>query len=115
MFPGQGSQRVGMAEALRAAEPELFDELFEAAEAAARLPLRRYVAVGPAEQLTRTEIAQPLLFATSLGLAEVARRSGLRPAAVAGHSLGEYTAAVAAGALSFEDGQIGRASCRERV
>jgi [acyl-carrier-protein] S-malonyltransferase len=59
---------------------------------------------GPEDELTRTDVAQPALFALSLALAEAAEEAGLRPGFVGGHSLGEYTAAVAAGALSVEDG-----------
>lgn len=104
IYPGQGSQRVGMGAALRASDPELYDSWLEAAEAATGMPLRRYIADGPIDTLTRTDVAQPALLALSLALTEAARRVGLEPAFVAGHSLGECTAAVAAGALSSDDG-----------
>jgi len=104
LFPGQGSQRVGMGAELQKNEPELFDRYLGAAGAAAQLPIAQYCLEGPLETLTRTEIAQPALFAVSLALADYAGRIGLRPNCVAGHSLGEYTAAVACGALQLEDG-----------
>jgi len=104
LYPGQGSQKVGMGAALREGERELFDRYFGLAENASGLPLREYCLEGPIETLTRTDVAQPALFALSLALTEAARERELRPDFVAGHSLGEYTAAVAAGALGLEDG-----------
>jgi [acyl-carrier-protein] S-malonyltransferase len=104
LYPGQGSQQVGMGADLREAERELFDRYLGAAEEASGLPLREYSLDGPIETLTRTDVAQPALFALSLAITEAARGLGLRPDFVAGHSLGEYTAAVAAGALPLEDG-----------
>jgi len=104
LFPGQGSQRVGMGAELQKNEPELFDRYLGAAGAAAQLPIAQFCLEGPLETLTRTDIAQPALFAVSLALADYAARIGLRPDCVAGHSLGEYTAAVACGALQLEDG-----------
>ena len=104
LYPGQGSQRVGMGAALRESDPELFDGYLGLAEEVAELPLRRLCLEGPLEELTRTEVSQPALVALSLALTELARRNGLTPAFVAGHSLGEYAAAVAAGCLGLEDG-----------
>jgi [acyl-carrier-protein] S-malonyltransferase len=74
------------------------------AETASGLPLTRLCLEGPLEELTRTEAAQPALFALSLALAQKAEQLGLRPDFVAGHSLGEYTAAVVVGAISAADG-----------
>jgi [acyl-carrier-protein] S-malonyltransferase len=68
------------------------------------LPISRYCLEGPEEMLTRTDVAQPALFALSVALAEVAFEEGLRPDFVAGHSLGEYTAAVVSGALDVDAG-----------
>jgi [acyl-carrier-protein] S-malonyltransferase len=104
LFPGQGSQKVGMGADLREQEPELLGRYVDLAEEASGLPIGRLSAEGPIEELTRTDVAQPALFALSLAVAEHARGLGLRADFVAGHSLGEYTAAVASGALGVEDG-----------
>ena len=104
VFPGQGSQRVGMGAELRARRPDLFTRHFAAAEAASGLPLTRLTLDGPLPELTRTEVAQPALFALSLALTEDALDRGARPSFVAGHSLGEYVAATVAGAISPADG-----------
>jgi [acyl-carrier-protein] S-malonyltransferase len=103
VFPGQGSQRVGMGRELLERRPDLFARRFAEAEAASGLPLRTLALEGPLADLTRTEVAQPALFALSLALADEAIDAGARPALVAGHSLGEYVAAVVAGALRTED------------
>jgi [acyl-carrier-protein] S-malonyltransferase len=104
LYPGQGSQHVGMGAGLIESEPEFLAPYLTQAEAAAGLPIRRYCLEGPIESLTRTEVAQPALFTVSLALTDAARGRGVRPDLVAGHSLGEYTAAVVAGVLSVEDG-----------
>jgi [acyl-carrier-protein] S-malonyltransferase len=104
MFPGQGSQRPGMGADLLAARADVFDRYFDLARDASGFDIRTLALEGPAEELTRTEIAQPALFALSLAVAELAGEQGLRPDVVAGHSLGEYTAAVASGALPVEHG-----------
>ena len=104
LYPGQGSQAVGMGADLRAEDRPLFDRYLAAAEHASGLPIGQYCLDGPIEALTSTDVAQPALFALSLAVTDVARELGFRPRFVAGHSLGEYTAAVASGALSTEDG-----------
>jgi [acyl-carrier-protein] S-malonyltransferase len=104
LFPGQGSQKVGMGAELREASPGRFDRYLDLADEASGLPVRQTSLEGPAELLTRTDVAQPALFALSLAVAEAASELGLSPDYVAGHSLGEYTAAVAAGALPLEQG-----------
>jgi [acyl-carrier-protein] S-malonyltransferase len=104
LYPGQGSQKVGMGSELLETEPELFTQYLEQAEDAAGLPIRQYALEGPIEALTRTDVAQPALFCLSLAVTDAARARGLQPDIVAGHSLGEYTAAVSAGAVGVEDG-----------
>src|SRR4051794_23897385 len=104
LFPGQGSQKVGMGAEVLEQRPELFERHVDRAGEIAGLPPRRLCLEGPIEELTRTDVAQPALFAVSLALAELARQAGLEPDFVAGHSLGEYTAAVTSGALDAEDG-----------
>lgn len=102
LFPGQGSQAVGMGADVFAARPDL---LGERADAILGWPLGSVCAGGPEEELTRTDRAQPALFAVSFALWEAFRSAVARPPdAAAGHSLGEYTALAAAGVLGFEDG-----------
>ena len=89
---------------LLASEGDLLDGYLRQAEAASGQPIRRIMLEGPMEALTRTEVAQPALFCVSLAVTDAARARGLQPDYVAGHSLGEYTAAAASGAVSVEDG-----------
>ena len=93
-----------MGSELRSERPELFDRYFGLANEASGLPVDSLALEGPIEELTATEVAQPALFALSLALTEVADELGLTARLVAGHSLGEYTAAVAVGALGLEAG-----------
>jgi len=104
VFPGQGSQKVGMGSDMLAALPEVFNRYLAQADESSGLDIRRLCLEGPIEDLTATEAAQPALFATSLAVAEVARNDGIEADFVAGHSLGEYTAAVVSGALGVDDG-----------
>lgn len=100
LFPGQGSQFVGMGAELFHLCPEL---LGDSADEILGWSLRRVCLEGPEETLTRTEFAQPALFALSYALwTLLAVRLEGEPAGAAGHSLGEYTALVAAGVLQFE-------------
>jgi [acyl-carrier-protein] S-malonyltransferase len=102
LFPGQGSQKVGMGQALAEAFP-ICREAFEEADAALGEPLSRICFDGPEEQLTLTENTQPAILAVSIAAYRLLASRGLLPAFVAGHSLGEYSANVAAGALAFPD------------
>ncbi len=104
LFPGQGSQKVGMGKDLTESRPDLYAKYLSSADDISGLPIRQTSLEGPMETLTETNVAQPALFALSLALAEAAGEAGIKADFVAGHSLGEYTAAVASGALSFEDG-----------
>src|SRR5262245_2275613 len=85
-------------------EGDLLTDYLRQAEAASGQPIRKIMLEGPMEALTRTEVAQPALFCVSLAVTDAARARGLHPDLVAGHSLGEYTAAAASGAISVEDG-----------
>jgi len=102
LFPGQGSQAVGMGKEL-ADNYAVARHTFEEAEEALGYPLLRLCAHGPEEQLRLTEITQPAILTTSVAAWRVLREKGLEPDYVAGHSLGEYSAHVAAGTLSFAD------------
>jgi [acyl-carrier-protein] S-malonyltransferase len=104
VYPGQGSQKVGMGAELLEGAGAVLPGYLERAEETSGLPIRRLCAEGPAEELTRTDVAQPALLCVSLAVTQAARAAGLRPDLAAGHSLGEYTAAVASGAISAEDG-----------
>jgi [acyl-carrier-protein] S-malonyltransferase len=101
LFPGQGSQAVGMGADLFAAGSGY---LGPRADRVLGWSLRDLCLDGPEEALTRTERAQPALFAVSYALWAVLRDRVPPPAAAAGHSLGEYTALAAAGSLTFEEG-----------
>lgn len=102
LFPGQGSQAVGMGQALSAAVPEA-RAVFNAADAALGASLSTLCFEGPEETLRLTENTQPALLTSSVAALRVLEGRGVRPEGVAGHSLGEYAALVAAGALGFED------------
>ena len=107
VFPGQGSQIVGMGHALAASSPAAA-AVFAEADDALRESLSRTAWEGPADVLDRTENAQPALLATSIAYLTVLRErlgsAGAEPAYAAGHSMGQYSALVAAGALSLADG-----------
>ena len=102
VFPGQGSQRAGMGKALAAAHP-VFREALEQADDVLGEPLSRLCFEGPAEQLALTENTQPAVLALSVAAHRLLASRGHAPAMVAGHSLGEYSAHVAAGTLGFAD------------
>lgn len=106
VFPGQGSQAVGMGQALAEAYPEA-KQVFEAVNDALGQNLSALMWGGPDDELTLTENAQPALMAVSIAVMRVLEARGLHLADavsyVAGHSLGEYSALTAAGALKLED------------
>jgi [acyl-carrier-protein] S-malonyltransferase len=104
VFPGQGSQSVGMLAELAAREAVVREAFAEASEGAG-VDLWALSQDGPEDRLNRTEFTQPALLAAGIAAWRAWERAGgARPARLAGHSLGEYTALVAAGALSLGDG-----------
>ncbi|HBK57598.1 MAG TPA: [acyl-carrier-protein] S-malonyltransferase [Xanthomonadales bacterium] len=104
VFPGQGSQSVGMLADL-AQQHALIVETFAEASEGARLDLWRLASEGPEAQLNQTEFTQPALLAADVAVWRLwLALGGARPVVLAGHSLGEYAALVAAGALSLADG-----------
>ena len=103
MFPGQGSQSVGMLAALAAAEPAVTDTFAEAS-AALGYDLWALCQQGPEERLAETERTQPAMLAAGVAVWRAWQsRDGRQPDMMAGHSLGEYSALVAAGAIAFAD------------
>ena len=102
VFPGQGSQKVGMGQELAARHPEA-RAVFEAVDAALGEPLSRLCFEGPEEALKLTANTQPSILAVSSAAAAVLAARGVTPDLVAGHSLGEYSALVAAGAIPVAD------------
>ncbi len=102
VFPGQGSQYAGMGKELAQAYPEA-REVFAIADRVLGFPLSRLCFEGPLEELTLTENLQPALLAVSVAVFRVLESRGALPDFVAGHSLGEYSALVAAGALKYEE------------
>lgn len=102
VFPGQGSQSVGMGKALCDAHPAL-KQVYEEASAVLGYDSATLCFEGPAERLNLTEYTQPALLVSSIAALKTLEPAGIQPVAVAGHSLGEYSALVAAGGLSFGD------------
>jgi [acyl-carrier-protein] S-malonyltransferase len=102
IFPGQGSQKVGMGRALADAFAVCRDT-FDEADAALGEPISRLAFDGPEDRLTLTENAQPAILAVSVAAARLLGTRGITPAFVAGHSLGEYSANVVAGTFDFSD------------
>lgn len=102
IFPGQGSQAVGMGKDLIAAESKC-KEIFERANEKLGYDLSNIMHEGPEETLRRTENTQPALVTMSIAVLQLFHEENIKPDFVAGHSLGEYSALVAAGAMTFED------------
>lgn len=105
VFPGQGSQRVGMGQELAAANADIA-AVYEQADAVLGFALSDIIFNGPDDALQQTPVQQPAILLTSIAYLLALKTRGLLPDAdyVAGHSLGEYSALVASGALSLEDG-----------
>jgi [acyl-carrier-protein] S-malonyltransferase len=101
LFPGQGAQKVGMGRALAEAHADA-RAVFDTADRVLGFSISRLCWEGPLEELTRSINAQPALLTHSVAALKLVRAAGLRPHWVAGHSLGEYSACVAAGAIDFE-------------
>ncbi|WP_019152821.1 ACP S-malonyltransferase [Robertmurraya massiliosenegalensis] len=117
IFPGQGSQTVGMGQTL-AEKNESVRSIFLKADNKLGFGLSNLIFEGPQEELTLTTNAQPALLTTSIAILNFFKQAGIEADYVAGHSLGEYTALVAAGALSFEDGVYAvrkRGECMEEA
>ncbi|MGE5232486.1 MAG: ACP S-malonyltransferase [Acidobacteriota bacterium] len=102
VFPGQGSQKAGMGKAWAAADPAAASAFAEA-DAALGEPLSRLCFEGPEADLQLTRNTQPAILAVSVAIHRAIADEGIAPVAMAGHSLGEYSAHVAAGSLAFAD------------
>ncbi|MBL5767915.1 [acyl-carrier-protein] S-malonyltransferase [Heyndrickxia sporothermodurans] len=102
VFPGQGSQTVGMGKSV-VEKSDQAKSIFESADQRLGYSLSDIIFNGPDEKLTLTTNAQPALLTTSIAILTCLEEAGIRPDYTAGHSLGEYSALVAAGAMDFED------------
>ncbi len=103
IFPGQASQYVGMGKDIYE-NYEQARKVFDASNDIMRMDLKSICFEGPEETLKQTHYTQPAIFVHSVAVFKILQDKGLLPSAVAGHSLGEYSALVAAGSLNFEDG-----------
>lgn len=102
MFPGQGSQAVGMGEEFYNKYPDI-QELYKQANEALHIDITQLMFDGPAEKLTETENAQPALLLLSSAINSLLTKEEIYPVATIGHSLGEYSALVASGSISLEE------------
>lgn len=104
LFPGQGSQRVGMGKALCGAYPEIKVNFFDRANEVLGFDITKLCFEGPDDELVKTENQQPAIYLVSTAIDAILRDQGIEMEAVAGHSLGEYSALTAARALDFAEG-----------
>ncbi|MCJ7839607.1 ACP S-malonyltransferase [Lederbergia sp. NSJ-179] len=102
VFPGQGSQTVGMGATVRETDHKA-RAIFDSADKRLHRDLTSLILNGPLEELTKTMNAQPALLTTSVALLQAFQEAGIQPDFTAGHSLGEYSALVASGAIPFSD------------
>ncbi len=103
LFPGQGSQYVGMGKDLYDADP-MAKALYDLADSKLPFDFKAICFEGPEEELKQTRVTQPALFVHSVVIAQLLQRKGIRGDTFAGHSLGEYSALAAAGVLDFTTG-----------
>ncbi|MEU5627212.1 ACP S-malonyltransferase [Streptomyces tendae] len=103
LFPGQGTQRVGMGTYLRERYPQLIEPLWQEADEILGYSLTRLCEEGPAEELRHMTVTQPAVFLCSYTALVAARAHGAEPDVVAGHSLGEYSALAAADVLTWQE------------
>jgi [acyl-carrier-protein] S-malonyltransferase len=103
LFPGQASQFVGMGKDLYDASP-VAKRVFDLADGVLDIPIKSFCFGGPEESLRQTAVTQPAVFTHSIAALEMLRDKGIQPDIVAGHSVGELAALVAAGVLEIEDG-----------
>ncbi|PFD11835.1 ACP S-malonyltransferase [Bacillus cereus] len=103
IFPGQGSQSVGMCKGYLDKYPNIFVPLFEEANDTLGFDLKQLCLYGPSEKLIETSVTQPAILTVSTGISRILHLYGIRPSKVAGHSLGQFSALVEAGSLQFQD------------
>ena len=102
LFPGQGSQFIGMGKDFLESDPDA-EKLMDLADSISSAPLRRFCLEGPMEELTKAVYLQPALTAVNLICWQAIEKAGVRPEYFAGHSLGEYSALCASGVLNVDD------------
>lgn len=103
LFPGQASQEVGMGKDIYDAFVRVRD-LYDAAETYLEFPLKKLSFEGPLEELTKTQFTQPAIFVASCAFDLLLKEKGIKPAAAAGHSLGEFSALISSQSMTFEAG-----------